>query len=169
MPQRWRNIHVRVLAVEELSHEEDPFTRQSGRTDWLRWTMAPWRRDDGQIGGAILFSELRTEQIEARRALAESEARFRATFEHAAVGVALVGPDGSLLRVNDSFARILGYSAGELATKTFQDVTHPDDLALNLEVLKKAFSGEADSFGIEKRYVRKDRAIVWVNLTVGCV
>jgi PAS domain S-box-containing protein len=169
IPHRWRDVHVRVLAGEELSQEEDLFTRHSGRTDWVRWSMSPWRKDDGRIGGAILFSELRTEQVEARRALAESEARFRATFEHAAVGVALVGPNGSLLRVNDSFARILGYSAGELATKTFQDVTHPDDLALNLAVLKKAISGEADSFGIEKRYVRKDGAIVWGNLTVGCV
>jgi PAS domain S-box-containing protein len=169
LPQRWRDIHARVLAGEELSHEEDPFIRQCGRTDWLRWSMAPWRRDNGQIGGVVLFSELRTEQVEARRALAESEARFRATFEHAAVGVALVGPDGSLLRVNESFARILGYSAQELATRSFQDVTHPDDLALNLSVLKKALSGEADSFGIEKRYVRKDGAIVWANLTVGCV
>ena len=52
--------------------------------------MAPWRGGDGRIGGAALFAEVRTEQVEARRALADSEARFRATFENAAVGVALV-------------------------------------------------------------------------------
>jgi PAS domain S-box-containing protein len=167
--QRWRDIHARVLAGEDLSHEEDLFARPSGRTDWLRWSMAPWRRNDGQIGGVVLFSELRTEQVEARRALAESEARFRATFEHAAVGVALTGPDGSFLRVNDSFARLLGYSAEELATKTFQEVSHPDDLAVNLSVLRKALNGEADSYGIEKRYIRKGGSVVWTNLTVGCV
>jgi PAS domain S-box-containing protein len=169
IPQRWRDVHARVLAGEELSQEEDQFTRQDGRTHWVGWSMAPWRRADGNIGGALLFSELRTEQVEARRALIDSEARFRATFENAAVGVAMVDPDGSILRANNSFARMLGYSVEELKTKTFQELTHPDDLATNLSVLNKALVGEADSYSIEKRYVRKDGGIVWASLTVGCV
>ena len=169
IPQRWRDIHARVLTGEELSQEEDQFTHQDGRTDWVRWSMVPWRRADGSIGGALLFAELRTEQVEARRALTDSEARFRATFENAAVGVALVGSDGSILRANNSFARMLGYSVEELKTRTFQDLTHPDDLATNLSVFNKTLVGEADSYCIEKRYVRKDGGIVWASLTVGCV
>ena len=169
IPQRWRDVHARVLAGEELSQEEDQFARQDGRIDWVRWSMVPWRRADGNIGGALLFSELRTEQVEARRALTDSEARFRATFENAAVGVALVGSDGSILRANNSFARMLGYSVEELKARTFQDLTHPDDLATNLSVLNKTLVGEADSYSIEKRYVRKDGGIVWASLTVGCV
>ena len=169
IPQRWRDVHARVLAGEALSQEEDLFTHQDGRTDWVRWSMVPWRRADGNIGGALLFSELRTDQVGARRALADSEARFRATFENAAVGVAVVGPDGSILRANNSFARMLGYSVEELKTRTFQEVTHPDDLATNLSVLNKALVGEAESYCIEKRYVRKDGGIVWASLTVGCV
>ena len=158
-----------MLAGEELSQEEDQFTHQDGRTDWVRWSMVPWRRADGNIGGALLFAELRTEQVEARRALTDSEARFRATFENAAVGVALVGSDGSILRANNSFARMLGYSVEELKTRTFQDLTHPDDLATNLSVFNKTLVGEAESYCIEKRYVRKDGGIVWASLTVGCV
>ena len=169
IPQRWRDVHARVLAGEELSQEEDQFARQDGRIDWVRWSMVPWRRADGNIGGALLFSEVRTEQVEARRALIDSEARFRATFENAAVGVVLVGPDGSILRANNSFARMLGYSVEELKARTFQDLTHPDDLATNLSVLNKTLVGEADSYSIEKRYVRKDGGIVWASLTVGCV
>jgi PAS domain S-box-containing protein len=169
IPQRWRDIHARVLAGEELSNEEDQFTRQDGRTDWTRWSMAPWRGGDGRIGGAVLFVEMRTEQVEAQRALTDSEARFRATFENAAVGVALVGCDGSILRANNSFARMLGYSVEELKTRTFQDLTHPDDLTSNLSVFNKTLVGEADSYCIEKRYVRKDGGIVWASLTVGCV
>jgi PAS domain S-box-containing protein len=115
------------------------------------------------------FVEFRREQVEARRALAESEARFRAAFENAAVGVVLVDPNGSLLGVNDTFARMLGYSTKELETKTFQDVTHPDDLAANLSLLKKTLTGEANSYCIEKRYVRKDGRFMWASLTVGCV
>jgi PAS domain S-box-containing protein len=169
IPQRWRDVHARVLAGEELSQEEDQFTRQDGRTHWVRWSMAPWRRADGSIGGALLFSELRTEQVEARRALIDSEARFRATFENAAVGVAMVDPYGSILRANNSFARMLGYSVEELKTRTFQDLTHPDDLANNLSVLNKTLVGDAENYCIEKRYVRKDGGIVWASLTVGCV
>ena len=169
IPQRWRDIHARVLAGEELSQEEDQFARQNGRIDWVRWSMVPWRRADGNVGGALLFSELRTEQVEARRALIDSEARFRATFENAAVGIALVGSDGSILRANNSFVRMLGYTVEELKARTFQDLTHPDDLANNLSVLNKALVGEADSYSIEKRYVRKDGGVVWASLTVGCV
>jgi PAS domain S-box-containing protein len=169
IPQRWRDVHARVLAGEELSQEEDQFARQDGSTHWVSWSMAPWRRADGSIGGALLFSEHRTEQVEARHALADSEARFRATFENAAVGVAMVAPDGSILRANNSFARMLGYSIEELKARTFQDFTHPDDLADNLSVLNKTLVGEADSYCIEKRYIRKDGGIIWASLTVGCV
>jgi PAS domain S-box-containing protein len=107
--------------------------------------------------------------VEARRELVDSEARFRATFENAAVGVALVGTDGSILRANNCFARMLGYSVEELKAKTFQALTHPDDLATNLSVLNKTLVGEADSYSMEKRYVRKDGVVVWASLTVGCV
>jgi PAS domain S-box-containing protein len=169
IPQRWRDIHARVLAGEELSHDEDPLPRPDGRIDWVRWLMTPWRRVDGSVGGALLFAEIRTEHIEARRALAESEARFRAAFENAAVGVVLVDAKGSILRVNDTFARMLGYSTKELETKAFQDVTHPDDLAANLSALEKTLTGEANSYCIEKRYVRKDGRFIWASLTVGCV
>ena len=169
LPQRWRDVHTRVLAGEELSQEEDQFRHPDGRIDWVSWSMTPWRRSDGNVGGALLFSELITEDVEARRSLSDSEARFRATFENAAVGVALVGADGSILRANNSFARMLGYSVEELQTKTFQELTHPDDLAMNLSELNKTLVGEAESYSIEKRYVRKDGGVLWTSLTVGCV
>jgi PAS domain S-box-containing protein len=169
IPQRWRDVHARVLAGEALSQDEDRFARQDGRIDWVHWTMVPWRRANGNIGGALLFSEVRTKQVEARRALIDSEARFRATFENAAVGVVLVGPDGSIVRANNSYARMLGYSVEELKGRTFQDLTHPDDLATNLSALNKTLVGESDSYSIEKRYIRKDGGIVWVSVTVGSV
>lgn len=109
------------------------------------------------------------ERCRIDEALRESERRFRATFENAAVGIAHVAPDGSLLRVNDRLCEIVGWSADELATKTFQGITHPDDLASNLERFERALSGNADHYAMEKRYLRKDGSIVWANLTVGCV
>jgi two-component system, chemotaxis family, CheB/CheR fusion protein len=132
VPPRWREIHLRVLAGEELASEEDLFPRQDGRAQWIRWSMKPWRTADARIGGAMLFVESITEQVEARRALADSEARFRVKFESAPLGIAHVAPDGSWLRVNEAMCRILGYPADELTTKSFRDTTHPDDLCLRV-------------------------------------
>ncbi len=116
--------------------------------------MKPWRTADGRIGGALFFSQLMT------RALAEREARFQATFENAAVGIAHVAPDGRWLRVNDALCRILGYTADELVTESFQDITHPDDLAADLADQKRVLDGEINSYDTDKRHLRKDGSIV---------
>ncbi|MEZ5997173.1 MAG: PAS domain S-box protein [Hyphomonas sp.] len=102
-------------------------------------------------------------------ALRESEERFRSTFENAAVGMAHVAPDGRWLRVNRKVSEIIGYTPEELLKTTFQDVTHPDDLNSDLDLLKETLRGERDAYQIRKRYFHKGGAIVWVNLTVGCV
>jgi PAS domain S-box-containing protein len=117
----------------------------------------------------MLFAESITEQVEARRALADSEARFRVTFESAPVGIAHVAPDGRWLRVNDAMCRIVGYSADELTTKSFQDITHPDDLAASVARVDQMCDGKVDRYDTDKRYLRKDGAIVWGRLTVSCV
>jgi len=169
MPQRWHAIHARALAGEELAQEEELVLRPDGGAVWVRWSMKPWRTVDGRIGGALLFSELITEQVEARHALAESEARFRATFENAAVGIAHVALDGRWLRVNEALCRILGYPVDELIKKSFQDVTHPDDLAAEVAQVELMHQGKIDSYGVDKRYLRKDGAIVWGRKTVGSV
>ena len=101
--------------------------------------------------------------------LLESEALFRATFENAAVGIAHVAPDGSFLRVNARLCEITRYPAGELITKTFQEITYPEDRETNLAHLQRALDGEVDSYSMEKRYLRKDGSVVWAKLTVGCV
>ena len=169
VPQRWREIHARVLSGEELSHDEDQLQRQDGRIDWLRWSMKPWRTPGGEVGGALLFKEVITEQVEARRRIAASEARFRATFENAAVGFAHVGTDGTWLLVNNRLCDTLGYSPEELLTKKFQDVTHPEDLEANLVQVDRILKGEVPSYALEKRYLRKDGSTIWVRVTVGAL
>jgi len=101
--------------------------------------------------------------------LGESERRFRATFEQAAVGVAHVGTDGRWLRVNDKLCEITGYSREELSGMTFQDITHPDDLGEDLDQLRRLLAGEIETYSMEKRYFSKDGSVVWINLTVSLV
>jgi len=107
-----------------------------------------------------------TEIRKAEKAAQISQARFRATFDQAAVGLAHVGLDGSWIRINDKLCEIVGYPRSELIHKTFQDITHPDDLATDLELVGKVISGEIQNYRMEKRYWTKDGGLVWVNLTV---
>jgi PAS domain S-box-containing protein len=103
------------------------------------------------------------------RSLEESEARFRATFENAAVGVAHFSADGRWLRVNRAMSRILGWPAEELVAKSFQEITHPDDLPEELDKLEQLHAGKFDSYSVERRNIRKDGAIVWIRRTVSSV
>jgi formate hydrogenlyase transcriptional activator len=98
-----------------------------------------------------------------------SEERFKLTFEQAAVGVAHVSLDGRFLRVNEKFCDIIGYTKEEMSSRTFQEITHPDDLDADLEYVQQVLSGEIETYSMEKRYFRKDKTIVWINLTVSLV
>ncbi|MGA7323568.1 MAG: PAS domain S-box protein, partial [Rhodomicrobium sp.] len=160
--------HKRVLTGEEVACDEDPVPRTDGRTDWVRWSMKPWRDPNGKIRGALLFKEVITAEIEAREKLASREALFRETFENAAVGIAHIAPNGRWLLVNPRLCKITGYSAVELLTKTVKDVTHPDDFEAHLPQIKRMYRGGIDSLDMEKRYVHKDGSIVWVKLRISC-
>ena len=103
------------------------------------------------------------------QALIASEAKFQATFEQAAVGIAHVGLDGALLHVNRKFFEIVGYEAAGLTQLTFQDITHPDDLPLDLLLLDETLAGARHFYSIEKRYRHRTGHFVWVNLTVALV
>jgi PAS domain S-box-containing protein len=120
---------------------------------------------------ALRSMQVRLEEIVDERTaeLSESEAGFRAIFEQAPVGIAHVSTDGHFLRLNQKFCDIVGYTPEEMRSKTFQEITHPDDLTEDLDLLQQLFHGEADSYNLEKRYIRKDSEVVWANLTVGVV
>ena len=114
---------------------------------------------------ALLFTDV-SDQKRAERALRESEERFRSTFENAAVGIAHVGLDGAWLRVNRRLSEIVGYTRDELLARTFQDITHPDDLGADLALFERLLAGEIGHYQMEKRYVHRDGRAVWINLTV---
>lgn len=109
-------------------------------------------------------------EIDARKraesALKRSEEQFRGAFYHAAVGKALVAPNGRWLQVNDALCEIAGYGREELLGLRFQDITHPGDLDEDLEQVQRMLSGEIASYQLEKRYVRRDGRAVWVLLSV---
>jgi diguanylate cyclase (GGDEF)-like protein/PAS domain S-box-containing protein len=102
----------------------------------------------------------------AEAALAESEERFRETFELAATGIAHVALDGCFLRVNRRLCEMLGYSEAELVGRSVKDLSHPDDRDVTDVERDRMRSGELPSARFEKRYFRKDGSMLWVALTV---
>ncbi|MFN6583285.1 MAG: histidine kinase dimerization/phosphoacceptor domain -containing protein [Aulosira sp. ZfuVER01] len=99
----------------------------------------------------------------------ESEQRFRATFDQAAVGIAHVGIDGRWLLVNQRLCDIVGYTSQELELRTFQDITYPGDMEASLKYVEQVLVGDIPTFSLEKRYLCKDDSIVWINVTVSLV
>jgi PAS domain S-box-containing protein len=106
------------------------------------------------------------EQLERQpQALEDSELRFQLAFDEAPIGVALVGPDGRFLRVNGVLCEMVGYSREELTGLTFQAITHPDDLDLDLALMQQLARGDIPRYQLGKRYVRKDGTRVDVLLS----
>jgi diguanylate cyclase (GGDEF)-like protein/PAS domain S-box-containing protein len=109
--------------------------------------------------------ERELQAAQARRTHFQSEQRFRATFEQAAVGIAHVGLDGRWLRVNHKLCVITGYSEEELLTHDRPSITYPDDMPDELNSMQQLLAGEVPSSTKEIRYARKDSSLVWVSLT----
>lgn len=143
--------------------------RRDGTPFWNELYVSPVHDDEGRLTNFVGIQNDITERRRIEEVLRESEERFRATFEHAAVGAAQVGIDGRWLRVNRRLCEIVGYSEDELRARTFQEITHPDDLEEDLELTRKMLAGELQTYTLEKRYIRKDGSGVWVNLTVSLV
>ncbi|HET6372573.1 MAG TPA: PAS domain S-box protein, partial [Candidatus Polarisedimenticolia bacterium] len=139
-----------------------------GQTRHLYATGIPIRSPDGTIDETIVMVQDVSDLAVLRQseeALKESEKRFRSIFEQAGSGMATIGLDGRFLQVNAALCRFLGYSADELVQVTVPEVTHDADLEETRRILGEAAGGRLQSLEIEKRYVRKDGAVVWGRTT----
>jgi diguanylate cyclase (GGDEF)-like protein/PAS domain S-box-containing protein len=104
-------------------------------------------------------------ELDARRAQVEALTRFRTVFDGASIGIVRVDREGHTLEANPALERMLGYTADELACKTFAEITHPDDIDHNLQLFRELVAGERDSYQLEKRYYRKDGEVIWAEIT----
>jgi PAS domain S-box-containing protein len=129
---------------------------------WSSPEVAALRAAAAIIGAAV-------DGGEAARALEASETRFRTAFDEAAVGMAIVAQDGRFTRVNEALCELVGYSRDELTQMSVRDLTHPDDRDANRVNVRRLLAGEASTFRMEKRYVRKDGRAVWILVNVSLV
>lgn len=124
----------------------------------LTWSFFAIRKQD-------TLQQQHEATLKINDAVRASQQEFSSAFEYASIGMALVSLDGKFTRVNSSLCNLLGYTAEELIGMTFQEITHPDDLDMDLEYVKQMLSGEIDSYSMEKRYFHKDGSIIWINLS----
>ena len=158
-----------VIAADLLFLEPRGSFHPLGATDAVRVLLF--------VAQAIAISVIAEQVHRARRrtlageaALRESEAYYRAFFDLVAVGTAqLDAKTGRFLEVNDAFCRMTGYSREELLLRTFSDITHPEDRAADTERYRRLLDGTAQAYWTEKRYVRKDRGVIWVRVDAAAV
>jgi diguanylate cyclase (GGDEF)-like protein/PAS domain S-box-containing protein len=149
----------------DTSHYERHLVRKDGSTIWVRQTAQLTRDKQGKPQWGIVVFEDITERKQAEEALQQSEEKFRATFEHVPLGISECTIEGRFLDANPKLLDILGYTKDEFVQLTVKDVTHPGDVEATLSNFQKLAAGEIDEYVIEKRYIRKDRSMVWVNVT----
>jgi diguanylate cyclase (GGDEF)-like protein/PAS domain S-box-containing protein len=180
---RWEALHedgipyagadhpaARVLATGEPQLGDLMGVRsETGSLRWLRVNATPIHDARGDLDGvAATFTDVtqrRADQEELRRATD----LFSTAFSAAPIGMALVGLDGSWLRVNRALCELVGYSEQQLMGLTFQDITHPEDLDADLSLLAEAIAGERTGYEMDKRYLHADGRVIRVQLSVSLV
>jgi len=144
---------------------ELPLTTAKGHHIWVRTQGSVVMRDGKAVSLIGAFQDI-TAQKTVANALKARENSFNDIIEYAPIGMAIVSLEGRFTRVNQALCNIVGYSSEELMQLTFQEITFPDDLEADLERLSQLIEDKINTYQIEKRYIHKDKRIVWVQLSV---
>jgi PAS domain S-box-containing protein len=165
-----RPTRITVRSGQPLYDKVLGIRRPDGSTTWLSVNTGFLRRgDDPDYYGIVSTVGDITARKDAEAALRESEERFRLTFELAGSGIAHVDMQGRFVRANPSLCDLLGYAEAELVGRSVKDISHPEDRDITDVSRDRMRAGLMRSFSMEKRYLRKDGEVVWVDLTATVV
>ena len=140
-----------------------------GTPKWWDVMVSPLNGADGKPEQLLSISRDITETKNAEGLIRASEERFRSAFDDAGIGMAIVGLDGRWVRVNRAICEIVGYAENVLLQKTFQEITHPDDLNADLAHVRELLEGKRRVYQMEKRYFHRAGHVVWIRLTASLV
>ncbi len=158
------------LCVRRLPNAyEGYWVARNGRRRRIAWSNTVLADAHGSVEYVIGTGIDVTERRHAEDALRESEERFRRYFELKLIGMATTSPDKSWCQVNDRLCEIFGYSREELVTKTWAELTHPDDLQADVKQFNRVLAGEIDGYSMEKRFIRKDGEVIHAHISAKCL
>jgi len=158
----WQTISSGQVWSGEMTNR-----RKDGSLYTEEMTVTPLRNGNGVIARYIAIKQDISDRKQAEEVLRQSEEQFRAMFDLASVGIAQADPrTGQWVRVNRKMCDITGYSAGELLRMHVADITHPEDRLSDRESFERVVRGEAPDYRMEKRYIRKDGVLAWVNVNM---
>lgn len=151
----------------QIESKEYPITTAHGETKWVWELYQEWRNTSGQFIATEGFITDITERKVAEEALKKSEERFRAIYEKAPLGIGIFNSkSGVPVQLNKKFTEIVGRSEEELKNISWREYSHPDDIEENISNVRKMLAGEIPGFSMNKRYIRPDGTIMWVNMTI---
>lgn len=160
---------LKVLEGQKLGDDEIIVIKTSGKDQYVKVTGNQLFDEKSNLIGAVVAMHDISEIIESNKEKKLIDTTFKSSFENAPIGMALVSPEGNWLQINNTISEMFGYSKEELLSLTFQNITHPDDLELDLVLLNKLIKGREDSYQMEKRYFHKNGSLVTVLLSVSIV
>ena len=164
-PENECQIRNVIHSKQPYKSTEEVFWHKNGTPIYSSVSSVPLFRDNEIVGAVVVFDDI-SERKKIEHALRDSEKSFKEIIEYAPIGMAIVSLKGRFNIVNQTLCNIVGYSNRELLKLTFQEITHPEDLSIDLEFIRQLIDGETHSYQMEKRYIRKDKEIVWVQLSV---
>jgi PAS domain S-box-containing protein len=168
------DVRMRIVCATALRRGDPSYAQEFrcrdrfGRVQWLYEIVTLRTLSPGcwQAFGAVVNV---TERKQAEEQLRDRDARSRATFEGAPIGIALVDTDGWITDANGVLQQMLGYSLEELKKRRVRDLTHPEDYPFDRDLYRQVLDGQCPSYQVEKRYIRKDGSFRWGQLTVSVV
>ncbi len=167
--ESWKSSGLLLMALEVMSTGNERTSEFNVLTTfdknvWIKCGMSQFKLNAGNY--LLLSVQDISERKKLEFALKESEERFKQILENAPIGMAVVSLNGKFMLVNQALCEIVGYEKSELEKLTFQDITHPDDLSADLENVRKMLEGSIKTYSMKKRYIRKDRQMVCIQLSV---
>lgn len=146
--------------------EEYRYLKSDGTYAFVKDKAVIIRNNEGKAIRMIGAMQDITKEKKLKDELQQSEEQFKGAFENSAVGMALVNTEGTYIEVNDRLCKMLGYSNQEMKYLKFQEITHYEDLNVDLDFKEKLDTGKISNFSSEKRFIHKNKSIIWAHMSV---